>query len=52
VRVAQRVLGMIEQRQDAIRREAHPCGTRLFAGKPKHLRRRFRCWWNARPLLG
>jgi CHAD domain-containing protein len=47
VELAQRVLDVIERRQEEIRLGAHPCGRKLFAEKPKHLRRRFEAYWNA-----
>lgn len=41
------LLQMIDDRRRALRRSAKVLGQRLFAEKPKQLRRRFRAYWNA-----
>jgi CHAD domain-containing protein len=43
----QRFLRMIEERQNEIRSQARHYGNKIFAEKPKHLCRRFRCYYNA-----
>jgi len=44
-----RLLDMMDRRQNEIRAEAKPRGNKLFAEKPKHLCRRFVSCWGACP---
>lgn len=41
------LLGLIDQRREDLRKEAAPLGARIFAEKPKHLKRRIGCYWKA-----
>lgn len=44
-REAQIVVGLVVERRGEMEVEARSLGERLYAEKPKHLTRRFRCYW-------